>query len=124
MSGYRFDVAGSGACLKRYTDPAFFKVEWARSELMKAQRAQRDKKARREKVLMPTYRCFSVVIQALCLHFFAEHCNYSSKCCIENLFSCFELLELFPSPLPILYLLVLQRSWSSIDVLASDHVNL
>lgn len=49
-STYRFDVAGAGACLKRYTDPSFFKVEWASSELMKAQRAQRDKKARREKV--------------------------------------------------------------------------
>lgn len=36
--------------MKRYTDPSFFKVEWASSELMKAQRAQRDKKARREKV--------------------------------------------------------------------------
>ncbi len=47
----RFDVAGAaGACLKRYTDPSFFKLEWANSELMKAQRAQRDKKARREKV--------------------------------------------------------------------------
>ncbi|CAK9201608.1 unnamed protein product [Sphagnum troendelagicum] len=46
----KFDVAGAaGACLKRYTDPSFFKLEWANSELMKAQRAQRDKKARREK---------------------------------------------------------------------------
>ncbi|KAG0609588.1 hypothetical protein M758_8G195800 [Ceratodon purpureus] len=45
----KFDVAGSGACLKRYTDPSFFKLEWASSELLKAQRAQRDKKARREK---------------------------------------------------------------------------
>ena len=43
-------MAGAGACLKRYTDPSFFKLEWASSELMKAQRAQRDKKARREKV--------------------------------------------------------------------------
>lgn len=45
----KFDVAGAGACLKRYSDPSFFKLEWASSELMKAQRAQRDKKARREK---------------------------------------------------------------------------
>lgn len=50
MCCIRFDVAGAGACLKRYTDPSFFKLEWASSELMKAQRAQRDKKARREKV--------------------------------------------------------------------------
>ncbi|CAK9260604.1 unnamed protein product [Sphagnum jensenii] len=34
----KFDVAGAaGACLKRYTDPSFFKLEWANSELMKAQ---------------------------------------------------------------------------------------
>lgn len=52
LSGYRFDVAGAGACLKRYTDPSFFKVEWASSELMKAQRAQRERKARRDKVLV------------------------------------------------------------------------
>lgn len=49
----RFDVAGAtgaaGACLKRYTDPSFFKLEWASSELMKAQRAQREKKPHRDK---------------------------------------------------------------------------
>ncbi len=52
----RFDVAGAtgaaGACLKRYTDPSFFKLEWASSELMKAQRAQREKKPHRDKVKM------------------------------------------------------------------------
>ncbi|CAM6035116.1 unnamed protein product [Sphagnum compactum] len=49
----KFDVAGAtgaaGACLKRYTDPSFFKLEWASSELMKAQRAQREKKPHRDK---------------------------------------------------------------------------
>ncbi|GLJ38492.1 hypothetical protein SUGI_0784370 [Cryptomeria japonica] len=45
----KFDVAGAGACLKRYTDPSFFKMEWASTELMKAEKAQRDKKARRVK---------------------------------------------------------------------------
>jgi hypothetical protein len=45
----KFDVAGAGACLKRYTDPSFFRTEWASSELMKAERVQRDKRARREK---------------------------------------------------------------------------
>ncbi|CAM6095576.1 unnamed protein product [Calypogeia fissa] len=45
----KFDVAGAGACLKRYTDPSFFRTEWASSELMKAERIQRDKRARREK---------------------------------------------------------------------------
>jgi hypothetical protein len=29
-------VSGVGACLKRYTDPSFFKLEWASIELMRA----------------------------------------------------------------------------------------
>lgn len=45
----KFDVAGAGACLKRYTDPSFFKMEWASSELIKAEKAQREKKARKVK---------------------------------------------------------------------------
>ncbi|KAI5081879.1 hypothetical protein GOP47_0002269 [Adiantum capillus-veneris] len=45
----KFDVAGAGACLKRYTDPSFFRMEWASSELMKAEKEQLDKKARRIK---------------------------------------------------------------------------
>ncbi|KAG0600061.1 hypothetical protein M758_11G004200 [Ceratodon purpureus] len=45
----KFDVGGAGTCLKRYSDPSFFKLEWARSELMKTQRAQLDKKARQDK---------------------------------------------------------------------------
>ncbi|XP_024522467.1 SCAR-like protein 1 [Selaginella moellendorffii] len=45
----KFDVGGVGACLKRYTDPSFFKMEWASSEIMKAEKAQQDKKARRSK---------------------------------------------------------------------------
>ncbi len=49
--GSRFDVTGAaGACLKRYTDPSFFKMEWAKSELMKAQHTQLYKKANIEKV--------------------------------------------------------------------------
>lgn len=43
-------MSGVGACLKRYTDPSFFKLEWASTELMRAQREQRDKRARRDKV--------------------------------------------------------------------------
>ncbi|MCO5595560.1 hypothetical protein L7F22_049605 [Adiantum nelumboides] len=45
----KFDVAGAGACLKRYTDPSFFRMEWASSELMKAEKEQQDRKARRIK---------------------------------------------------------------------------
>jgi hypothetical protein len=45
-------TGAAGACLKRYTDPSFFKLEWASSELMKAQRAQREKKPHRDKVKM------------------------------------------------------------------------
>ncbi|GLJ11807.1 hypothetical protein SUGI_0177540 [Cryptomeria japonica] len=39
----KFDIAGTGACLKRYTDPSFFKTELASSELRKAENAQRDR---------------------------------------------------------------------------------
>ncbi|KAK7835731.1 SCAR-like protein 1 [Quercus suber] len=43
----KFDVAGAGACLKRYTDPSFFKVEAASSG--KATEVQREKKNRKVK---------------------------------------------------------------------------
>ena len=49
MASNRFDVAGAGACLKRYTDPSFFKVEAASSG--KATEVQREKKNRKVKVL-------------------------------------------------------------------------
>lgn len=45
----RFDVAGAGACLKRYTDPSFFKVETAPSE--PSLEVHREKKFRKVKVL-------------------------------------------------------------------------
>ncbi|KAH7372912.1 hypothetical protein KP509_17G028700 [Ceratopteris richardii] len=45
----RFDVIGDGACLKRFTDPSFFKMQWARSELMRAEKEQQDHEARRLK---------------------------------------------------------------------------
>ncbi|XP_071716101.1 protein SCAR2-like [Rutidosis leptorrhynchoides] len=44
----KFDVAGAGACLKRYTDPSFFKMETASYEMMSAE-TQRDKKIRKTK---------------------------------------------------------------------------
>lgn len=49
MASYRFDVAGAGACLKRYTDPSFFKVEAASSTTATAE-VQREKKNRKMKV--------------------------------------------------------------------------
>lgn len=45
----RFDVAGAGACLKRYTDPSFFKVEAASSGMATVE-YQREKKTRKAKV--------------------------------------------------------------------------
>lgn len=33
LASKRFDVSGAGACLKRYTDPSFFKMESASSGL-------------------------------------------------------------------------------------------
>ncbi|XP_076938053.1 uncharacterized protein LOC143606029 [Bidens hawaiensis] len=44
----KFDVAGAGACLKRYTDPSFYNVEVSSYEMMNAE-AQRDKKIRKIK---------------------------------------------------------------------------
>ncbi|XP_043707095.1 SCAR-like protein 1 isoform X5 [Telopea speciosissima] len=44
----KFDVAGAGACLKRYSDPSFFKAEFTSSETMGAD-IQREKKARKVK---------------------------------------------------------------------------
>lgn len=44
----KFDIAGAGACLKRYTDPSFYKVEASSFEMMSAE-AQRDKKTRKTK---------------------------------------------------------------------------
>ncbi|KAI7727951.1 hypothetical protein M8C21_028298 [Ambrosia artemisiifolia] len=44
----KFDVAGAGACLKRYTDPSFYKVEVPSYGMMNAE-AQRDKKIRKTK---------------------------------------------------------------------------
>ena len=43
----RFDVAGAGACLKRYTDPSFFKVEAASSGIATVE-VQRWKKIRKK----------------------------------------------------------------------------
>ncbi|CAN0927899.1 Protein SCAR2, partial [Linum grandiflorum] len=41
----KFDVAGSGACLKRYTDPSIFKIQTSSSSMV----FQREKKARKVK---------------------------------------------------------------------------
>jgi hypothetical protein len=47
LAGSRFDGAGAGACVKRYTDPSIFMKIWADSELKKAEQEQQ--KARRER---------------------------------------------------------------------------
>ncbi|ERM95585.1 protein SCAR2 isoform X1 [Amborella trichopoda] len=44
----RFDVAGAGTCLKRYSDPSFFKTHLATSEMLRTEEIPR-KKARRTK---------------------------------------------------------------------------
>ncbi|KAF3787394.1 SCAR2 protein [Nymphaea thermarum] len=45
----KFDIAGAGACLKRYSDPSFFKMELASSGALKADEVQIGKRARRVK---------------------------------------------------------------------------
>ncbi|KAL7136144.1 hypothetical protein ABFS83_10G009900 [Erythranthe nasuta] len=49
----KFDVAGAGACLKRYTDPSFFKVE---TSGMSRSDVQREKKIRKGKKKGPRWR--------------------------------------------------------------------
>lgn len=44
----KFDVAGAGACLKRYTDPSFFKLESSSSKAATAE-VHREKRSRRVK---------------------------------------------------------------------------
>lgn len=44
----RFDAAGQGACVKRYTDPTFFRLSWATSQLEKAERAERERQTQNE----------------------------------------------------------------------------
>lgn len=46
---FRFDVAGAGACLKRYSDPSFFKMELPSSRMLEVE-LPREKKARKIKV--------------------------------------------------------------------------
>ncbi|KAL6002909.1 hypothetical protein ACLOJK_023131 [Asimina triloba] len=45
----KFDIAGAGACLKRYSDPSFFKTEFSHSKKKKSE-VQRETKARKIKV--------------------------------------------------------------------------
>lgn len=47
---FRFDTGGPGSCLKRYSDPTFFKKASATSDEANAEKIQRDRKARRIKV--------------------------------------------------------------------------
>ncbi|KNA06847.1 hypothetical protein SOVF_177270 [Spinacia oleracea] len=51
----KFDVAGAGACLKRFTDPSFFKLESTSSTGRNLDR-QREKKSRRVKKRGPRWR--------------------------------------------------------------------
>ncbi|XP_008792188.2 protein SCAR2-like isoform X2 [Phoenix dactylifera] len=44
----KFDVAGAGACLKRYSDPSFFKMELPSSRMLEIE-LPREKKARKTK---------------------------------------------------------------------------
>ena len=60
----RFDVAGAGACLKRFTDPSFFKTE---STLLSGRKleGQREKKTRRVKVKLKHSFAWIITFAAL-----------------------------------------------------------
>ncbi|KAH0450410.1 hypothetical protein IEQ34_021102 [Dendrobium chrysotoxum] len=45
----KYDRAGTGACLKRYSDPSYFKRAWATSEPEKTQQIQKEKKLKKFK---------------------------------------------------------------------------
>lgn len=49
FASIRFDVAGAGACLKRYSDPSFYKTVLTSTETRKV-KVQREKKSRKIKV--------------------------------------------------------------------------
>ncbi|KAF6174080.1 hypothetical protein GIB67_020262 [Kingdonia uniflora] len=44
----KFDIAGAGTCLKRYSDPSFFRAQFASSEVAK-KNVKRDKRTRKSK---------------------------------------------------------------------------
>ncbi|XP_072995509.1 SCAR-like protein 1 [Typha latifolia] len=51
----KFDVAGAGACLKRYSDPSFFKIDFAASGMMETD-VPREKKVRKIKKKGPRWK--------------------------------------------------------------------
>ncbi|KAI0492065.1 hypothetical protein KFK09_026330 [Dendrobium nobile] len=52
----KYDRAGTGACLKRYSDPSYFKRAWATSEPEKAQQIQKEKKLKKFKRKLSRFR--------------------------------------------------------------------
>ncbi|XP_047979711.1 protein SCAR2-like [Salvia hispanica] len=44
----KFDIAGAGACLKRYTDPSFFKLETSATATANVQREKKIRKAKKK----------------------------------------------------------------------------
>lgn len=47
---FRFDHSGTGACLKRYSDPSYFKRVWAASHTEGAKNDLKEKKVEKFKV--------------------------------------------------------------------------
>lgn len=53
----RFDIAGAGACLKRYSDPSFFKTNSVSSDKIEKE-VQIEKKSRKIKVSLSNMKLF------------------------------------------------------------------
>jgi hypothetical protein len=49
---FRFDNAGAGACLKRYSDPSYFKKAWDMMSADKNANLKREKRSQKIKVLL------------------------------------------------------------------------
>jgi len=47
----RFDTAGAGACVKRYSDPSYFKKAWDMTRADKTANLQREKRSQKIKVI-------------------------------------------------------------------------
>ena len=61
MFFFRFDAGGPGSCLKRYSDPTFFKRASVTSGEASIDKSSKEKKARKAKVM-----CCNSVISLYC----------------------------------------------------------
>ncbi|XP_018506643.2 protein SCAR2 isoform X2 [Pyrus x bretschneideri] len=89
----KFDVAGAGACLKRYTDPSFFKVESASSITVEMQREKKTRKVKKKgsrwrngetpEVALTSHAKSNAKLHELFLEERIENCSSDSVCRVK-----------------------------------------